>query len=214
LQNSKCRLITNLRREIKDQRVIDVIAQVPREKFIPDSQREFAYEDRALPIEFGQTISQPTIVAIMIDALQLRKRDKVLEIGTGSGYQAALLSGLVKDVITLERIPDLAESAKSRLASMGHHNVQVIMSDGSVGWCPNAPYDGVVVSAAAPRILGGLIKQVVSGGRLVMPVGQLDSQQLVKITVLDNTFAVETLIGCRFVPLVGDDAWSEEEELV
>lgn len=187
---------------------------MPREEFIPDSQRGFAYEDRALPIEFGQTISQPTIVAIMIDALKLRKRDKILEVGTGSGYQAALLSGLVKDVITLERIPDLAESAKSRLASMDHHNVRVITSDGSVGWCPGAPYDAIVVSAAAPRLLRGLIKQVVSGGRLVMPIGRLDSQQLVKITVLDNTFAVETLLDCRFVPLVGDDAWPEEERLV
>jgi protein-L-isoaspartate(D-aspartate) O-methyltransferase len=196
---------------VPDEQVIGAIAQVPRDRFVPEESKDLAYEDIPLPIGLGQTISQPMIVAMMVRALELRRSDRVLEVGTGSGYQAAILAKLSDTVITVERIPSLAEAARERLASLGNDNVSVVLAEGSIGWKPEAPYDAIVVAAGAPTLLRGLMDQLATGGRLVIPVGSLESQQLMKATRSDDTFSVETLGPCRFIPLIGDGAWPESQ---
>ncbi len=202
-------LLDSLRREISDDRVLDAMARVPRELFVPDKSRRRAYEDNALPIAHGQTISQPTVVALMLSALELRRTDRALEVGTGSGYQAALLAELVDTVVTAERIPGLADAARDRLASLGYDRVSVVLTEDEIGWEPEAPYDAIVVAAGAPKLLRGLMEQLAVGGRLVMPVGSLESQQLMKVTRSDEGFSVQTLGACRFIPLIGNEAWPE-----
>ncbi len=166
-----------------------------------------AYEDIPVSIGEGQTISQPLIVALMIDALELRRTDRVLEIGTGSGYQAALLSEIVDKVITVERIPSLAKTARDRMQSGGYKKVDVVDAIQELGWQQSAPYDAIIVAAGAPRLPMGLIGQLISGGRLVVPVGSRDNQELTKVTRTDDSYLVRTLGGCRFVPLIGEGAW-------
>ncbi|HEU5013599.1 MAG TPA: protein-L-isoaspartate(D-aspartate) O-methyltransferase [Roseiflexaceae bacterium] len=196
-------------RGISDQRVLDAMAQVPRHMFVPSEVREHAYEDRALPIHEGQTISQPFIVALMAQALDLKGDERLLEIGTGSGYAAAVLSKLVGEVYTMERWPSLAQSAERRLRELGCKNVHVIAADGSAGLPEYAPFDAITVAAASPWVPRPLREQLGDGGRLVIPVGGREDQYLLRLTRQDVQIKVEKLSGVRFVPLIGKHAWEE-----
>ena len=185
--------------------------RVPREAFVPKKYRHAAYEDSALPLSKGQTVSQPFMIATMIEALGPRRSDRVLEVGTGSGYQAAILAELVREVLTVERIASLADTAKSRLKSLGYDNVTVRVAEERIGWASEAPYDGIVVAAAAPKLIRGLVDQLADGGRLVMPVGGRRQQNLMKVVRSETNYSVTTLAACRFVPLIGQDAWPEPD---
>ena len=211
LEDAKGRLIDRLRKEIPDERVIRAMERVPREAFVPEESRHLAYEDIPVPIGEGQTISQPYIVAMMVRALELRRTDKVLEIGTGSGYEAAILAELASRVITVERTLTLAESARERLTSMGYDNVEVVVAEKRLGWEKEAPYDAIVVAAAAPKLLRELMGQMATRGRLVIPVGSKESQELMKVSRSEDTYSVQTLGGCRFVPLIGEGAWPDAQ---
>ncbi|PXX91700.1 protein-L-isoaspartate O-methyltransferase [Marinobacter vulgaris] len=201
------------RRGIKDKRVLDALEAVPREAFVSVHQTEFAYDDNPLPIEEGQTISQPYIVALMTEAMQLDPEDTVLEIGTGSGYAAAVLSRIVKQVYTVERHPALAKVARQRLAKLGYDNVAVLCGDGSLGWPEHAPYDAIVVTAGAPSVPGSLVRQLDIGGRLVIPAGAaVHQQRLLRVTrISEDKTETEDLGGVRFVPLIGKEGWQETE---
>jgi protein-L-isoaspartate(D-aspartate) O-methyltransferase len=193
---------------IRDPLVLDVMASVPRHVFVPRAERTHAYEDRALPLGLGQTISQPYVVALMTEALQVRSGDRVLEVGTGSGYQTAVLSQLAALVFTVERIGKLQRMARTVLEDIAMDNVLFRVGDGSCGWPERAPYDRILVSAGAPDVPETLKEQLSSdGGRMVVPVGGEDLQELVVVTRIKDTFTSGSLIGCRFVPLVGDEGW-------
>jgi len=207
---ARARLVEHLSTEIRDERVLAAMARVPRECFVPPAEQHLAYEDRPLPIGFGQTISQPFIIALMTEELELTGNEKVLEVGTGSGYQAAILAELARLVITTERLPALAESARSVLDSLGYTNVVVHLAEETLGWQREAPYDAIIVTAGAPRVSADLLAQLAIGGRLVIPVGSRYVQELYKITKRRKKNLVENLGGCRFVSLIGKDAWEEE----
>ncbi len=207
---ARARLIDGLRLEVKDERVLAAMTRIPRERFVPSDQQPFAYEDRPLPIGLGQTISQPFIIALMTEALKLTGSEKVLEVGTGSGYQAAILAELARLVITVERVPVLAERAKELLKSMGYRNIKVYLAEPTLGWQKGAPYDAIMVTAAAPRVPPDLMAQLAIGGRLVIPVGSRYVQELCRITRGKRKNRVENLGGCRFVPLIGKGAWEDE----
>jgi protein-L-isoaspartate(D-aspartate) O-methyltransferase len=194
-------------RGIRDRRVLDAMAQVPRHRFLPPEQRAEAYDDRALPIAAGQTISQPYIVALMAEALRLQRGERVLEVGAGSGYAAAVLSLLVGDVYTIERHPDLAQLAERRLHELGYRNVHVFAGDGTEGLPAYAPFDGIVVPAAAPWVPRPLRDQLAAGGRLVIPVGGHSDQVLLRVTRHGHETRSERLCDVRFVPLIGAHAW-------
>ena len=198
-----------VRRGIKDPRVIAAMKKVPRHFFVSESLRSQAYEDHPLPIEEKQTISQPYIVALMTEALQLKGHEKVLEIGTGSGYQTAILAELADKVFTIERIPLLAEKARKRLEELGYKNIVYRIGDGSLGWPEEAPFDGILVSAAAPSIPQPLIDQLAMGGRLIIPVGDRLSQELVLVERVPEGIRKSFLGGVRFVDLIGKWGWSE-----
>jgi protein-L-isoaspartate(D-aspartate) O-methyltransferase len=200
-------------RGIRSPRVLDAMRRVHREDFLPDRLWQFAYEDAPVPIAEGQTISQPYIVALMTEALELRDGDKVLEIGTGSGYAAAVLSLLAKDVYTVERIGALATEAAATLAELGYLNVHVWQADGTRGWSDHAPYDAIVVAAGGPAIPESLKEQLKIGGRLVIPVGvDQREQELIRVTRLSETeFKTEDIGGVRFVPLLGEQGWPPEK---
>ena len=210
MKASKFQLMEKLSGEISDGRVLDAMRRVPRESFLASRMRHRAYDDVALPIAAGQTISQPTMVAIMVEALELRRSDRVLEIGAGSGYQAAILSLLAREVIGVERIPELRDSARRTLERLGYDNVRVELAGDALGRPEDAPYDAIVVAAAAPRIPLGLLAQLETGGRLVIPVGDRSEQTLMKITRSGEGFSTRSLTGCRFVPLIGEGAWPED----
>lgn len=197
------------RRGIHDERVLRAMQEVPRHEFVPPLFQEAAYEDRPIVIGEAQTISQPYMVAAMTQAADPDPGDKVLEIGTGSGYQAAILAHLGAEVITMERIRSLAESAQQRLSDLGYHNVRVIPEDGSAGYPAEAPYAVIVVTAAAPAVPQVLISQLAEGGRLVIPVGSLHLQTLQVISKHADKISVQDLDPCQFVPLVGKQAWPE-----
>lgn len=206
-------LIAHLRQEIKDERVLQAMAQVPRELFVPPESQAYAYEDRPLPIGLGQTISQPFIIALMTSALELRGEEKVLEVGTGSGYQAAILAQLCRRVITVERLKALADKACQTLAELGYTNIDVHLVGESVGWPGEAPFDAILVTAAAPFVPRALVDQLEMGGRLVIPVGSRYEQELMKLTRKEKKGrkeVVESLGLCRFVPLIGEGGWEEE----
>ena len=209
--DAKTTLIDRLRREIGDERVADAMERVPREAFVPGGSRHLAYQDIAVPIGEGQTVSQPYVVALMVSALDLKRTDRVLEIGAGSGYQAAILSELASEVVSAERVPSLAGSARERLAKLGYSSVRVVVAEEGLGWPREAPYDAIIVAAAAPKLAPSLMGQLADGGRLVLPVGSLESQQMMKVTRSGESYGVETIGACRFVPLIGKDAWSESE---
>ena len=197
-------------RGVRDAAVLQAMREVPRERFVPETLAEFAYEDSPLPIEEGQTISQPYIVALMIEALHLGPDDRVLEIGAGSGYAAAVLSRIAAEVYTVERHPLLAELARQRNAELGYHNVRVLCGDGTLGWEEHAPYDAIVVAAGGPEVPDSLLQQLKNGGRLVIPVGEsVRSQDLVFIErTAEHQFERKSLGRVQFVPLVGSEGWA------
>jgi protein-L-isoaspartate(D-aspartate) O-methyltransferase len=195
-------------RGIHDQGVLSAMKEVPRHLFVPPPYNKSAYEDCPLPIGNGQTISQPYIVALMTELLALKPEDRVLEIGTGCGYQAAVLAALVRQVTTIERIPEVAELARANLAAVGCENVEVIVGDGTLGYPQKAPYEGIIITAATPSVPRPLIKQLAEGGRLVAPVGGRDIQELIRLREKDGSITEEHHGGVRFVPLIGECGWS------
>jgi len=207
LEQARERLLRHLDREIADRRVVEAMRRVPREAFVPAALVHAAYDDRPLGIGFGQTISQPFIVAMMVQALELRGDEKVLELGTGSGYEAAVLAELARTVVTVECIPELAEAAKRVLDDLGYSNIEVRMAGRTLGWPEGAPYDAIVVSAGAPRVPQVLLDQLAFNGRLVIPVGSRWQQELLRVTKLRQGNKTENLGGCYFVPLIGEGAW-------
>ena len=206
------RMVDELRREgIRDERVLAAMAEVPRHLFVPDAFRHQAYEaDVSINIGGGQTISQPRVVARMTEAAAIQPDARVLEIGTGSGYQAAVLAGLARFVMTVERLPGLAREAKQRLDRLGVENVSVKVMDGSLGWRAQGPYAAILVTAAAPAVPEPLLEQLLDGGRLVVPVGARDTQTLTLVTRHGDRRSVSRLQGACFVPLIGRHGWSEE----
>ena len=194
---------------IRDERVLAAFAAVPREQFVPRAEHHRAYEDFALEIGEGQTISQPSVVARITELAAVTARDRVLEIGTGSGFQAAILAELARFVFTVERLRRLAEQARGRLQALGYGNVSVQVMDGSLGWKAQAPFDVIVVSAAAPSVPPILRDQLAEGGRLVAPVGDRDHQNLVRVVRTGDGFEEHAFQGVRFVPLVGRQGFTE-----
>lgn len=200
-------------RGVRAEEVLDAMRKVPREAFLPDRMREFAYDDEPLAIAADQTISQPYIVALMTEALALKGGERVLEIGTGSGYAAAVLAEIAGQVYTVERIEQLAEEAALKLTELGYKNVHVRHADGTLGWPEHAPYDAIIVAAGGPEIPGTLKRQLKVGGRLVIPVGANPrAQELVRVTrSAEDKFTTEDIADVRFVPLVGKEGWSPDE---
>ncbi len=198
-----------LGRGIHDPAVLAAMREIPREAFVDEGMHELAYEDYPLPIDEGQTISQPYIVAYMTEALELSSTDRVLEIGTGSGYAAAVLSRIVDTVYSVERLEGLAQSARHRLEMLGYTNIVVHQGDGTLGWPEHAPYDAIVVTAGAPKAPKPLLEQLAIGGRLVIPVGASPYlQMLVRVRRIgEHDYRTEELCGVRFVPLLGAEGW-------
>lgn len=194
-------------RGIRDERVLAAMGKVPREEFIANEDGDNAYGDYPLPIGAGQTISQPYIVASMVEALELRPQDRVLEVGTGTGYQAAILGELAAEVWTIERHAELADKAREILQRLGYANVHVVTGDGSLGLEEQAPFDKILVAAAAPRVPEKLVAQLADGGRLVVPVGSRAEQQVLVVRKMGEQTVVTPREGCRFVPLVGEQGW-------
>ena len=194
-------------RGVQSPRVLAAMAEVPRHEFVSAELAEKAYSDEALPHAEGQTISQPYVVAACAEALGLDGSERVLEVGAGTGYQAAVLSLLAREIIALESISALAESARQRLARLGYVNVRIVAGDGSAGFAERAPFDAILVSAAAPSVPLPLVEQLSEGGRLVIPVGKSDHQQLVRIVKSQGRTHEQELFACRFVPLVGQFGW-------
>lgn len=200
----RARLVDRLREQgIRDVAVLRAVAETPRHLFVPEALRERAYEDAALPIGRGQTISQPRTHAAYLEALALHGEERVLEVGTGSGYQAALLAHLGAQVFSVERLPDLASRARDALEQAGVRNVTVLVGDGSLGWRPYAPYEAILVSAAGPSVPPPLLEQLADGGRLLMPRGGPESQEVVRITRKGTELVEERLAAASFVPLIG-----------
>ncbi len=196
-------------RGIEDEEVLRALGRVPRELFVPEAERRRAYEDAALPIGHDQTISQPYMVAVIVEALAVRPGLRVLDVGAGSGYQAAVLAELGAEVVAIERIPELAEQARANLAATGYERVDVVVGDGTLGWAERAPYDGIAVAAAAPALPQTLYEQLRPGGRLVVPVGGPRAQRLEVIVRSPEGPAVRHSVPCRFVPLVGAEGYAE-----
>ncbi|HJO82561.1 MAG TPA: protein-L-isoaspartate(D-aspartate) O-methyltransferase [SAR202 cluster bacterium] len=210
--SDKIDLFERISADVGDDRVIEAMRRVPREAFVAEASAHVSYADLALPIACGQTISQPYIVALSVSALEIRRMDRVLELGTGSGYQAAVLAELAREVVTLERIEWLAETAKIRLASLGYDNVIVRPAEDALGSPDDPPFNAIVVAAAAPRIPNELVAQLEIGGRMVVPVGSRSEQELMKLTRTEHGYSMKTLGACRFVPLIGEGAWSEHDD--
>jgi len=199
------------RRGIKDTRVLRAMERVPRHFFVEDALIPQAYNDNPLPIGENQTISQPFIVALMLEALQLTGKEKVLEIGTGSGYQTALLAELAGSVYSVERIPSLMEKAKERLDFLGYKNVKIKIGDGTLGWKEEMPFDRIIVSAASPSIPEPYFELLNDNGIIVIPVGNDETQTLLKVRKIGGTTKIQDLGGCRFVKLIGEFGWKENE---
>lgn len=195
-------------RGITDERVLAAMAAVPRHEFVDPGHWNEAYEDHPIPIAEGQTVSQPYIVAVTLAALSLQQTDVVLEIGTGSGYQTAVLASLVRQVYSVERLAGLAQKAKSVLTQLGYTNIIVEVGDGTLGLPAFAPYDAIVVSAGAPRVPPALLEQLRDGGRMMIPVGGADAQALLMVRKEDGAPIMTQLEGCRFVPLIGEQGYA------
>jgi protein-L-isoaspartate(D-aspartate) O-methyltransferase len=215
MQQKRERMVANQieRRGLHDPAVLAAMREVPREAFVSENHRKHAYDDGPLPIPEGQTISQPYVVALMIVALELKPEDRVLEIGTGSGYAAAVLSRIAATVFTVERFAALVEYARTNLALTGYQNVLVHQGDGTLGWPDHAPYEAIIAAAGGPKVPEALKEQLAVGGRLIMPVGSAQrEQQLVKLTRLtEGEFKKKVLSHVRFVPLIGEQGWEKEE---
>lgn len=210
-ENGRARMVQEqlLRRDIVDERTLEAMAEVPRHCFVDDAMRGRAYGDHPLPIGAGQTISQPYIVALMTQALKLTGEEKVLEIGTGSGYQAAILSRLCKQVYTVERINSLLAEARKRFDKLRYFNIRSKLDDGTLGWPENAPYDAIMVTAGGPEVPTPLIEQLAEGGRLAIPVGDQHIQDLQLVQKKEGQTKVIHLASVRFVDLVGEHGWSK-----
>ncbi len=195
------------RRGIADERVLEAMREVPREAFVPERERRRAYADSALPIGSGQTISQPWIVAAICQGLELRGEERVLEIGTGSGYSAAVLAHLVAEVVTIERHVELADQAEARLRDAGVENVEVVVGDGSIGLPDRAPFEAIAVHATAPEPPRSLLAQLTDGGRLVVPIASRGADMLTKYRRTGDEIAAEVIGPCRFVPLIGEEGF-------
>ncbi len=206
----RAELIEILSHEIKDRRVLEVMGRIQRELFVPEPFSYCAYKNEPLSIGHNQTISQPLIIALMTEALQLRGNEQILEIGTGSGYQTAILAKLARKVISTERIPELAKQARSLLDKLGYENISIHLTGNILGWEKDAPYAAILVTAAAPQVPHSLMEQLAFGGKLVIPVGSIGLQQLYRITRRKEGNLVENLGGCRFVPLIGIEAWGNQ----
>ncbi len=200
-----------VKRRINDPLTLEAMLHVPRERFIPSEYRSYAYDDRPVPIGEDQTVSQPYMVACMTQALQLRGDETVLEIGTGSGYQTAVLAEIVKHVYSIERLPILARKAKEHLKNLGYTNVTITVGDGTKGDPDRAPFDAVIVTAGSPGVPHSLKEQLAENGRLVIPVGSRRYQELHRVTHRSGSFVTENLGGCIFVPLIGADGWDRDE---
>jgi protein-L-isoaspartate(D-aspartate) O-methyltransferase len=209
LERARENLLDYLGHEIADKRVIEAMRRVPREAFVPPEQYDTAYDDRPLSIGFGQTISQPFIVALMVQALELDGHEQVLELGTGSGYEAAILAELARKVVTVECVPELAESARQVLDRLGYSNIEVHIAGKTLGWPATAPYDAIIVSAGAPSVPQVLLDQLDWDGRLIIPVGSRWQQDLLRVTKMRKGNRIENLGGCYFVPLIGEGAWEK-----
>jgi protein-L-isoaspartate(D-aspartate) O-methyltransferase len=195
-------------RGVRDERVLDAMRRIPRDRFVPAANRADAWADRPVPIGHGQTISQPFMVALMSEALGLRGSERVLEVGTGSGYQAAVLGELAAEIFTIERIPELAGSAARTLVELGCGNVTVVIGDGCRGLIEHAPFDAILVAAAAPSVPPALRDQLADGGILVVPIGENAAvQALTMVRRTGTRFTIEEGTGCRFVPLIGEGAF-------
>lgn len=212
--SSQLRLVDQLAaRGITDRRVLAALATVPRDRFVPPESRSRAWDDHALPIAAGQTISQPYMVALMTQELQLSGDEIVLEVGTGSGYQAAILAELCREVVTIERLAELSQSACTVLDSLGYTNIRFHVGDGSLGVPEGAPYDAIVVTAGAPQLPQALYRQLKLGGRLVIPIG-VGRPQMLQTIISDHTGPiVRNVCECSFVPLIGDAGWAENQDL-
>jgi protein-L-isoaspartate(D-aspartate) O-methyltransferase len=211
LEEEKKQLISGLKgKGINNEKLLDALYKVPREKFIPQALRKYAYEDNALPIECSQTISQPFTVAYMTQVLKIEEGNKVLEIGTGSGYQAAILCELGAEVYSVERIDKLYTNAKQLLGELGY-NVNLKLDDGSLGWEEFAPYDRIIVTAGAPEVPEHLMSQLTTGGIIVIPVGSKENQRLFVGTRTDEEVILKKYDYFRFVPLIGEEGWNNSE---
>jgi protein-L-isoaspartate(D-aspartate) O-methyltransferase len=210
LETARAELFKRLRQEIHDHAVLEAMARIPRELFVPSADQHLAYADIPLPIGQGQTISQPFIVALMTQALELVGGERVLEVGTGSGYQTALLAELAGHVVSVERYESLAEEARRRLDTLGYRNVEIHVGNGSLGWSPGSPYDAIIVTAGAPSLPQELLDQLKDGGRLVIPVGSRYDQELFQVVKRGDRLEKRSLGLCRFVPLTGRAGWPEE----
>jgi len=209
-EKARAGLISQLSSHIQDRLVLDVMSHIPRERFVPPEIRDQAYQDNPLPIGKEQTISQPYIIALMTQELGLKGSEKVLEIGTGSGYQTAILAGLAKRVVTVERVPELAGRAEKLLTELGYKNIEFHLAGETLGWPQDAPYDAIMVTAGAPDIPDELLDQLAIGGRMIIPVGPRYAQELCKVTRRREGVNVQNLGGCRFVSLIGKSAWQKE----
>ncbi len=213
LQKARLKMVEEqiIGRGIKDPKVIKAMKKVPRHLFVEEALQAQAYSDHPLPIGEKQTISQPYMVALMTEALQLKGREKVLEIGAGSGYQTAILAEMALKVFSIERVRSLALEARKLLYELGYFNVEIKVSDGTSGWPEESPFDAVIVTAGSPVIPQPLLDQLAAGGRIVIPVGDAFSQDLIRVTKTEEGFKKEDLGGCRFVKLIGKYGWQEED---
>ena len=210
------RMVTNqlIPGGVRDQKVLEAMGRVPRHLFVSPGMEPQAYFDRPLPIGDGQTISQPLMVGIMTEALKIKGHERVLEIGTGSGYQAAVLAELVREVFSIERLAPLSIRARGALHRAGYRNVTLKVDDGTLGWPEKAPFDAIVVTAGAPKMPVHLQEQLADGGRLVVPVGGEDVQQLIIVERQGNNFMTTISTGCRFVKLIGENGWKDKDDHV
>ena len=210
-EKKRMRLVDRIQSKgIDDVDVLGAVASVPRHRFVPEPMRRRAYDDSALPIGYGQTISQPSLQALYLQTLQLGPEDTVLEIGAGSGYQTALLAELAGNVYAVERIPELTQRAREVLDELGYRNIALVTKDGTAGWSKYAPYDAILVGAAAPSVPEPLVEQLAPGGRLLIPVGDRSTQQLMLVTKDEEEGTTEEPVtGCVFVPLIGRFGWPE-----
>ena len=210
LTYARAKLMKQLSYEIRDRNVLEVMGKIPRELFVPSASKHLAYENIPLPIDMGQTISQPYIVALMTEALELTGEQKVLEVGAGSGYQTAILCELASHVVSVERHQTLLDKARQRLERLGYTNVELHVAEETLGWERGAPYDRIIVTAGAPNVPPDLVEQLAIGGRMVIPVGGPFDQDLLRVAKRPDGITTSNLGGCSFVPLIGENAWSSD----